>query len=320
MPFGEYEGDDQPPRWKWEERGSWRRGIGEEGRPEVLLRQVGPNLFQLSEGFRYTAPAGAPAGAWNVPRHDPKSDFGGNNSTDLASVPSWLWWFIASHGHHSRAALLHDHIIDLEGVTDEEANRAFRDALAESGVPILRRWLMWDAVSLATMLRARWWWKLAVVAFGLHLAAFTAALGYSLYRSWETLAGILGWPFARLRSLLEWIWSLVSGPIEWVWSHLDVLLPGPLDGNPWWRTALIGLVGLVWRKRWLISLAGLLLILLPTLAVFGSYVVAWLLEHLLRVLAPLAAVTSPSRRDERAPVRAPPPTIADPFRKRGGPV
>jgi hypothetical protein len=196
-------------------------------------------------------------------------------------------------------------------------------------VPILRRWLMWDAVSLATMWRARWWWKLAVIAFGIHLAAFTAALGYSVYRSWEALDGILAWPFLQLWSLPDWIWSLsvVSGPIGWVWSHLDLLLPGPMDGNPWWRTALIGIVGLVWRKRWIISVAGLFLILLPTLAVFSSRVVAWVLEHALRILSPVPALTSKTgredlrrRRAENAPLLPPAPSFGDPFRQQGGPV
>src|SRR5215210_3317154 len=116
MPFVDFEGADaQPAPWNFQEKATWHRSDEEQDRPEVLLRQVGPNLFQLAEGFRYTTPPGAPKGAWNVPRHDVKVAFGGNNSTDLASVPSWLWWFVASYGRHSRAALLHDHLIDPSG-------------------------------------------------------------------------------------------------------------------------------------------------------------------------------------------------------------
>ena len=125
------------------------------GDPEIVLKQVGPNLFQLLHGFRYQVP---PNGVFYlVPAHDPNQPpTAPNNSTDLASVPFWLWWFVASYGLHTRAALLHDQLVDVKQIDRVEADRVFRLALEESKVRWMRRWLMWTAVSMATMaLKAR---------------------------------------------------------------------------------------------------------------------------------------------------------------------
>jgi hypothetical protein len=56
------------------------------GDPEVVLKQVGPNSFQLLHGFRYQVP---PDGViYLVRAHDPdRPPTAPNNSTDLASVP-----------------------------------------------------------------------------------------------------------------------------------------------------------------------------------------------------------------------------------------
>ena len=88
------------------------------GTPDIVLKQVGPNLFQLLQGFRYQVPHGP---LHVVPPHDPSLPATApDNSTDLASVPFWLWWFVASHGRHTPAALLHDHLVDA---TDSTASR-----------------------------------------------------------------------------------------------------------------------------------------------------------------------------------------------------
>jgi len=125
------------------------------GDPEVVLKQVGPNSFQLLHGFRYQAPDTGVI--YLVPAHDPnKPPTAPNNSTDLASVPPWLWWFIASYGLHTRAALLHDQLVDVHKLDRVLADHVFRLALEESKVRWMRRWLMWAAVRTATMmLKAR---------------------------------------------------------------------------------------------------------------------------------------------------------------------
>src|SRR6266511_4198828 len=120
------------------------------GDPEVVLKQVGPNSFQLLHGFRYQVPADGVIHL--VPAHNPdRPPTAPNNSTDLASVPFWLWWFVASYGLHTRAAVLHDQLVDVNQIDRVEADHVFRLALEESKVRWMRRWLMWTAVSLATM-------------------------------------------------------------------------------------------------------------------------------------------------------------------------
>ncbi|WP_395245642.1 DUF1353 domain-containing protein [Agromyces sp. MMS24-K17] len=109
--------------------------------------------FDLVEGFAYVDPV---TGArYPVPGAGEASAV---VATDLASVPSALWGFIASYGRQSAPALLHDHrslVADELARTDRRAalvqrredDRVFRTALREQRVPLLRAWLMWGWVS-----------------------------------------------------------------------------------------------------------------------------------------------------------------------------
>jgi hypothetical protein len=94
-------------------------------------------------------------------------------ATDFASVPRPFWAIISPWGRHGRAAIVHDFLYQLGGVTDvaaqsmrrppkREADRIFRDAMRVLDVVILgrrshpgfriwlagwRRWTMWAAVA-----------------------------------------------------------------------------------------------------------------------------------------------------------------------------
>lgn len=107
----------------------------------VELEQIDRKRFLLMRGFRYTDPDGE--------RHHvtPK----GVGKTDLASVPSILWWFVASYGRQTRAALVHDQLIDQ--IERHDADWVFRRALGDSGIGWARRWLAWSAVSFETTFR-----------------------------------------------------------------------------------------------------------------------------------------------------------------------
>jgi hypothetical protein len=84
--------------------------------------------------------------------------------TDLTSVPTLFTWLVPKTGAHLPAALLHDALVagrddpasyvSTEGhVVDRvEADRVFRDAMADTGTGVVRRWLVWTAVTLATMI------------------------------------------------------------------------------------------------------------------------------------------------------------------------
>jgi hypothetical protein len=106
---------------------------------EVVLRQVDPTNFNLEEPFQYLDADGSPL--WVVPESD---------VTDLASVPTFLTWLVPRYGRHTLAALLHDHLQDKRipnPVSSAEADLIFRSAMADTGVPLLLRWIMWAAVS-----------------------------------------------------------------------------------------------------------------------------------------------------------------------------
>jgi len=83
--------------------------------------------------------------------------------SDLTSVPALFTWLVPKTGQHLPATLLHDGLIhppgDVTYVSTEghvvlraEADRVLRDAMADAGTALIRRWLMWSAVTTATML------------------------------------------------------------------------------------------------------------------------------------------------------------------------
>ena len=116
--------------------------------------------------------------------------------TDLTSVPWLFTWLVPRTGAHLPAALLHDGLVgsrdappsylSVEGhlVAREEADRVFRDAMADTGTGVVRRWLVWTAVTIATIVvgsrswgPVRWWgYRLAAaVTIGVVLVLGTLA-------------------------------------------------------------------------------------------------------------------------------------------------
>lgn len=125
--------------------------------PPIRLRQAAPKWFQILTPFRYRDPTNGTV--YVVPAHDENAALEKGNRTDLASVPPPLWGFFASYGHQTRPALLHDRLCEEAELVGErkdalafrtEADRVFRVALAEEGVPGLRCWMFWTAVTLGT--------------------------------------------------------------------------------------------------------------------------------------------------------------------------
>jgi hypothetical protein len=69
--------------------------------------------------------------------------------TDFASVPRVVTWLIPRFGAYTLAAILHDWLCSAgigTVVTAREADGIFRRVMRESGVPVLRRWMMWAGV------------------------------------------------------------------------------------------------------------------------------------------------------------------------------
>lgn len=185
----------------------------------------------------------------------------GEFRTDLASVPGPFTWLVPRDGSHTPAAILHDALVrgaDADGgvfyegppVTREEADTVFRQAMAHLEVPFLRRWLMWAAVSMATLWSCaghvrRWWWR-AVIAVSVVVLGGGAVLGsLDLFDvgdglRWDVAGrqlrlGLPGMPQDDL--LTEALWLLGV-------SLLGVAV-GVLPWGTRWRTGLVAGLALV---------------------------------------------------------------------------
>lgn len=158
------------------------RFLREEGAEEAVyvLRRLDKKHYALQERFRYVEPADGRT--FKIPANCDSF------KTDLASIPSPLTWLVPKDGTHTPAALLHDALVSEPGrpvdyigpeVDRVEADRIFREAMAHLGVPLLRRWVMWSAVSLATFLGPRpgSMGRMAAVWRWLRILLVLAALG-----------------------------------------------------------------------------------------------------------------------------------------------
>lgn len=159
-------------------------------------------LWQLTEAYGYRAKDGR---YFVVPTHAGNVSTPGQ-STDLTSVPGFLWGILGPYGQHLRSALLHDHRCEVAGGVipadpgdrdaagrpippgrtpvqiRAEADDLFRETLRSEGVDPARSWIFWTGVSygrffkhsrgLAVVLAV-----LALLAAVLGLHALTVALG-----------------------------------------------------------------------------------------------------------------------------------------------
>ena len=124
-------------------------------------RGTGVGLFQVEEGFAWVDPRDG--SRTEIPADDLTRPPGPHNSTDLASVPAFLWGLVASYGHQTLPAILHDALSDRADeappakqlAVRHAADDAFRVALRESGVTTLRATTMWAVVSMQRYVRFR---------------------------------------------------------------------------------------------------------------------------------------------------------------------
>lgn len=212
--------------------------------------------------------------------------------TDLTSVPTLFTWLVPKTGAHLPAALLHDGLIFAPGspptytssdghVVDRvEADRVFRDAMADTGTGVIRRWLVWSAVATATM----------VVGTG---------------TNWSTA---LRWRY-RLTAVLTVLlicWLGWSASVDLFDRHAPAAVELPWMGaRPWWLEVAGGLagaivvpllLGLTWgrfrRAGWTvgIGLAVLLHVTVGILAVTALYQVVERLTRRRPAAAAAAAV------------------------------
>jgi hypothetical protein len=154
----------------------------------VRLTEAGrtqPYDWSLTEDLSWTGTFRGNIGRLLVPA-SPEAAF----TTDLASVPRVLTWLFPRYGMYTKAAVLHDYLCQTIGretvevfpaPSDEagddagddaaadrsepqlielrdrsDADEVFRLTMTELGVPWARRWLMWSAVSWATLYTSLW--------------------------------------------------------------------------------------------------------------------------------------------------------------------
>lgn len=190
--------------------------------PAVLFRRVlveGREEFELLRPIRYRDVTGHRT--ITVPSRDVPF------TTDLTSVPPWFTWLVPKSGAHLPAALVHDGLVSSGPPTYEvdppqvidriDADRVFRDAMRDTGVGTVRRWLVWSAVATTSLVlgaRASWgaaqrWYYRAVVAL---------TLGAILYLGTAATVDLLD-------RRVGWLWDL-----PWMHGSTAVEVVGGLAG------------------------------------------------------------------------------------------
>jgi len=179
--------------------------------------------------------------------------------TDLTSVPALFTWLVPKTGAHLPAALLHDALVagrddptsyastDGHEVDRVTADRIFRDAMADTGTGVIRRWIVWTAVTVATIFVGR-------------EVAWTSARHWS-YRvaAGVTIVTILYLGYSSTGDLFDRSWV---GAVQVPW----------MGDRPWWAELAGGLSGaivlplalsLLWgRLRMAGAIAGVMLAVL----------------------------------------------------------
>lgn len=180
-----------------------------------------------------------------------------DNPTDLASIPRFMRWFENPYGRHSLAALIHDELItdEVNGGrlgSDTLSDRFFREMMRRSGVPWLKRWIMWAAVALRSRYAAGGRRRISVLAWVL-LALIGIACAVVAVGAWS-----LSWPSPAPPGIL----ALIAVTLPFV--------SAPLWGEQWGASLVAAVAGF-----WIVPAA--------LMAAFG-YGVYLALEYLARRL------------------------------------
>jgi len=157
---------------------------------DVVVRQTDSRNWLLVEPLTYTGARDrftVPAGF----------------DTDFASVPRAFTWLLPRYGDYTKAAILHDHLVDTGAVSRKDADGIFRRAMRELGVSVPRRFMIWAAVRLASAMSGatgRDW--VVFVAAGVPALLFVAlpatVVQLFLLLFWAVEAGF--WAGGRLAS------------------------------------------------------------------------------------------------------------------------
>jgi hypothetical protein len=180
-----------------------------------VVEQVGDSTFAIpdGQGFQFNAPDGTCIVV------DPST----LPTTDFASIPPFMSWFVSRYGRHTPAALVHDQLVvdGMPSADRREADRRFLEMMDDLQVPPVRSRIMWTAVSLATLCGS-WRGRIAVGLWFLCAAGGIALLVHGLVTAtWVEVAIAL---VAQIPLSLLW-WPLWSAGIVAGYALPLVLLP-----------------------------------------------------------------------------------------------
>lgn len=131
--------------------------------------------------------------------------------TDFASVPRAFTWLIPRYGRYTKAAILHDFLSQRAAAGEfawVDADGIFRRTMRELGVRLLRRWLMWAAVRLRS-----------IIEFA-PTSLWTQGFGPMMALIVITVFGVA---FLALPAVVVTVWTLVFALLEvvaWVPTRL----------------------------------------------------------------------------------------------------
>ncbi|MFF5010886.1 DUF1353 domain-containing protein [Streptomyces phaeochromogenes] len=179
----------------------------------------------------------------------------GSFTTDLTSVPALFTWLVPKTGEHLPATLLHDGLSHPVGAPEysstnnvvvkrAEADRVLRDALRDAGTGLIRRWLIWSAVAMVTMLQCsgtgwpawlQWWYRVFVSLTGLGILVLGIWASLDLFDAEISWLPNLPWMGDR-----QWWVELVGG------LSAAVVLPvgASLFWWPFWKAGAVAGVSL----------------------------------------------------------------------------
>jgi len=133
--------------------------------------------------------------------------------TDFASVPRIFVWLVPTYGSYTKAAILHDFLCRTGAVPRRDADGIFRRCLLESGVPFLRRWIMWAAVRLGarfagtTPAEFATWLAIAVPAATLLIVpGITVAASIFVFWLLERITFVVLEPVSRKPTVAPGLW------------------------------------------------------------------------------------------------------------------
>lgn len=168
-------------------------------------------------------------------------------TTDLTSVPSIFLWLVPRTGRHLPAALLHDGLVRgaftaAPGVRidRERADLVFRAAMADTGTGLIRRWLMWTAVTLGTFFqdtRSPWSaaerlrWRVTAIATVLVVAGLGVLATLDLFDVTVPLVGGVPWMGDR-----PWWVELLTGALG------AIVIPVVIGLAGWGRFRAAGMI------------------------------------------------------------------------------